>query len=296
MSLTSIRTISSFLQVEQSYTISFDYFKTNQHAFDASMRSTLTTWMLEVCEEEACTNQVFALSVNLLDRVICVLSDRIEKRHLQLIGIVCLFIASKLKSVESAAPHLDAAKLIDYTAHTFTLGELLEWEMFIMHTLKWDVAAICPNDYLEIFLSLESTNVNLTNEKMQLLHKHAYAFTALCATDYRFAFYPPSMIASACFLTALDGVVPSFELTSGISEYLAALIHTEVDFLQIVKELVKSLFKTNKSTQTEMSEKVYFSIHQEKKSLNESSLNPTKSKFSDQFKRRSSRRSGRMRG
>ena len=141
--------LTSMLKLEDSYTITHNYFTNyamnSTKALDVSMRTTLTTWMLEVCEEEQCTNDVFSLSVNLFDRLMCVLNKRVEKYHLQLFGIVCLFIASKLK----ANTNLTSLKLIDYTDNSVTLEELLEWELIILDKLKWDIAAICPNDYLE---------------------------------------------------------------------------------------------------------------------------------------------------
>ena len=84
--------LNKMLHIEDSYTIAHDYFtKTthnNRHCLDASMRSTLTTWMLEVCEEEQCTNDVFSLAVNIFDRFMCSLLSQsqmnVEKYHLQL--------------------------------------------------------------------------------------------------------------------------------------------------------------------------------------------------------------------
>ena len=183
-------TISNLLQVEESYMVSYDYFKDlSENNIDVSMRTTLTTWMLEVCEEENCTNEIFSLSVNLFDRLMCVLSKRVEKYHLQLLAIVCMFLAAKLKSNST----LTSLKLIDYTDNSVSLEEFLEWELVVLDKLKWDIAAICPNDYLDIFLSQYNAKLNLSREQMELVEKHSYAFTALCSTDFKFAFYPETV-------------------------------------------------------------------------------------------------------
>ena len=231
--------ISNLLQVEESYMVSYDYLKViSNNNIDVSMRTTLTTWMLEVCEEEQCTNEIYSLSVNLFDRLMCVLNNRVEKYHLQLFGIVCLFIAAKLKSITT----LTSTKLIDYTDNSINLEEFLEWELMVLDKLKWDIAAVCPNDYLEYFIQYYTNQLKLSQEQVELITKHSFAFTALCSTDFKFSFYPASMIASACFLTALNGITSN---NSSLIDDLAMLTQTDADFLQSVKESVEFLFKAS---------------------------------------------------
>ena len=225
--------------------LSFDYFKVASCNIDVDMRATLLAWMLEVCEEEEeCTNEIFSLAVNLFDRFMCFSYSRIDKTHLQLIGITCLLIASKLKSMS-----LDTIQLIEYTAHTFTLEELLAMEMCIMDSLKWDVLAVCPNDFLAVFL--DANELGLSQEEMKLLHKHSHAFTALCSIDFSFAFYSPSMIASACLLVALNGIVKQ-STTSHLNK-LAQVTQIDVDFLCHVTQQVKALFKPEYTSLSEQS-------------------------------------------
>jgi hypothetical protein len=241
----------NMLRLEETYTITHDYFNTStlKNRIDATMRSTLTTWMLEVCEEEQCTNDVFFLAVNIFDRFMCALNkcgtQNVEKYHLQLFGITCLFLAAKLKA--NTASMLNSIKLVDYTANSVTLGELLEWESIILDRLKWDIAAVCPNDYLEFFLHAYAPTNDLN--LLEQIKKHSYAFTALCATEFSIgAFQPASMIASACFLTALNSVCSQDECNRiGVS--LAELINADVDSLWTVREHVEDLFKRTQQQQ-----------------------------------------------
>ena len=310
-------TISSLLQVEDSYTLTFDYFKVVK-SIDTEMRSTLLTWMLEVCEEEKCTNDIFSLSVNLFDRFMASSSSSssiyIDKSHLQLIGITCLLIASKVKTSS-----LNSIKLIEYTAHTFTLDELLQFELLILDELKWDVASICSNDFLDaLFLLDEFKQLNLTQEQINLLHKHSHAFTALCSIDFTFAFYSPSIIALTCFMAALQGISNSSHLFT--STFFVDLFRVDLNLFVHVLDKVKSLFKAEfTSTQHQhqqqnetfqfdfslSSDESLFRLEMTQSDTN-SSISPStskfkaKNKFSSQMQQKSRksmrRRSGRARG
>ncbi len=138
-------------------------------------------------------------------------------------------------------------------------------EMCVMDSLKWDVLAVCPNDFLDAFLDV-ANEWGLSQDEMKLLHKHSHAFTALCSIDYSFAFYSPSMIASACLLVALNGI--STQSSSSILGKLSQLAQIDVDFLRHVTQQVKALFKsefTNLSDQQEVNmeeEELSFSLEQ----------------------------------
>jgi hypothetical protein len=163
--------LQNLLKLEDNYIISGSYFtRFESSKIDASMRYTLVTWMLEVCEEQKCTDDVFSLAVNIFDRLMC-LMHKVEKYHLQLFGTVCLFIASKLKS--NCVNKLNALQLIEYTDNSVTLEELLEWELVILDKLKWDVAGICANDFLEFYLHRLVSALNLDKDQAKQLKKHS---------------------------------------------------------------------------------------------------------------------------
>ena len=75
--------------------------------------------MLQVCEEQHQEEEVFPLSVNLLDRFLT--SVQTKKSRLQLLGCVCLFISSKLMDTVP----LTAEKLVMYTDFSITASDLL---------------------------------------------------------------------------------------------------------------------------------------------------------------------------
>lgn len=73
---------------------------------------------VQVSEEQRCQPDVYWLAVNYMDRFLGV--SPVSKCQLQLLGSVCLFLASKLKE---SVP-LTADKLVLYTDRSITYDQL----------------------------------------------------------------------------------------------------------------------------------------------------------------------------
>ena len=95
------------------------------------MRHVLANWMLEVCENQKCDQDVFVLAMSILDRFLSIQS--ISKRHLQLLGTVCMFISSKLR----CSSCLNAEVLVIYTDRSITIDELLVNNILLKSQLKF---------------------------------------------------------------------------------------------------------------------------------------------------------------
>ncbi|XP_052546524.1 G1/S-specific cyclin-D2 isoform X6 [Tympanuchus pallidicinctus] len=169
------RVLHNLLTIEERYLPQCSYFKCVQKDIQPFMRRMVATWMLEVCEEQKCEEEVFPLAMNYLDRFLAVVPTR--KCHLQLLGAVCMFLASKLKETIP----LTAEKLCIYTDNSIKPQELLEWELVVLGKLKWNLAAVTPHDFIEHILR----KLPLPKDKLVLIRKHAQTFIALCATGRR---------------------------------------------------------------------------------------------------------------
>ena len=102
------------------------------------MRRMVTTWMIEVCEEQNCQEEVFPLAVNYLDRFLSLVPTR--KCNLQLLSAVCMLIASKLKEETP----LSCEKLCIYSDNSITCQELLDWEILVLKNFKWCCLQLLP--------------------------------------------------------------------------------------------------------------------------------------------------------
>ncbi|XP_031462093.1 G1/S-specific cyclin-D2 isoform X2 [Phasianus colchicus] len=252
------RVLHNLLTIEERYLPQCSYFKCVQKDIQPFMRRMVATWMLEVCEEQKCEEEVFPLAMNYLDRFLAVVPTR--KCHLQLLGAVCMFLASKLKETIP----LTAEKLCIYTDNSIKPQELLEWELVVLGKLKWNLAAVTPHDFIEHILR----KLPLPKDKLVLIRKHAQTFIALCATgrrtwssleillqiyrinlDFNFAMYPPSMIATGSVGAAICGL----QLDDGdrslsgdsLTDFLAKITSTDVDCLKACQEQIESVLINN---------------------------------------------------
>jgi hypothetical protein len=116
---TDERSLKNLLNLEDYYRIQSNYFVYVQNEIKPWMRKMLAKWMLDVCKNQSREDDVFVLAMNILDRFLSLQS--IGKRHLQLLGTVCMFIAAKLRS----AQQFSAETLVIYTANSITIEELL---------------------------------------------------------------------------------------------------------------------------------------------------------------------------
>ncbi len=55
---------------------------------------------------------------------------------------------------------------------------LQEWELVVLGKLKWNLAAVTPNDFIEHIVR----RLPLPEDKLALIRKHVQTFIALCAT------------------------------------------------------------------------------------------------------------------
>ncbi|XP_077313198.1 G1/S-specific cyclin-D1-like [Lithobates pipiens] len=233
------RVLERLLTAQERYTPSPTYFQCVQREMHPYMRKMLTSWMLEVCEDQRCGEQVFPLAVNCLDRFLSLVP--VEKRQLQLLGATCLLLASKLKECQVITTEI----LCMYSDYSFTVTELRSMELLVLNKLKWDIEAVTPRDFLPYFLAL----LRLPAEKLQQVRKHSETFIALCTTDCTFIALPPSLVAAASLAAAVNGLRPEklgiAYSSLAITNYLAQAIHCDPNILRMCQEQIEASLESN---------------------------------------------------
>ncbi|XP_001370590.1 G1/S-specific cyclin-D3 isoform X1 [Monodelphis domestica] len=227
------RVLQSLLRLEERYVPRASYFQCVQRELKPHMRKMLAYWMLEVCEEQRCEEEVFPLAMNYLDRYLSCVPTR--KCHLQLLGAVCMLLASKLRETTP----LTMEKLCIYTDHSVTPHQLRDWEVIVLGRLKWDLAAVIAHDFLALILH----RLPVPMDRRALVKKHAQTFLALCATDYTFAMYPPSMIATGSIGAAVQGLAACPLSSDELTELLAGITGTDVDCLRACQEQIEAALR-----------------------------------------------------
>ncbi|KAK5848949.1 hypothetical protein PBY51_008628 [Eleginops maclovinus] len=233
------RVLQSLLTIEDRFLPQCSYFQRVQKDIQPYMRRMVAGWMHEVCEEEKTNEYVFPLAINYLDRYLAVVPTR--KSYLQLLGAVCIFLSSKLKDCRP----LSAEKLCVYTDNSISPRELLDWELVVLGKLKWNIASVIPNDFIEHIIR----RLPLPKEKLAIIRKHSETFIALCATDDRLAMNPPSMIATGSMGAAVCGLQlaqsdPRLS-RDNLTDLLAKITNTEVDCLRACQEQIERVLTTS---------------------------------------------------
>ncbi|KAJ5071768.1 cyclin-a2-4 [Anaeramoeba ignava] len=169
---------------ENSLQGSKDYFEKIQTQINPLMRKILINWISEICNEYNLHSETLYLAVNYIDRFLS--KNNITKRKLQLIGITCLFIASKYEEIYP--PDLD--EFVDLCAGTYSREEVLDCEIKLCNSLEFKLTALTAKHFLRRFIIASEYDF-----KLVLLANYLCELQLL---EYTFIQFSPSIIAASC--------------------------------------------------------------------------------------------------
>ncbi|XP_028408275.1 G2/mitotic-specific cyclin-A-like [Dendronephthya gigantea] len=217
-------------------------FMSGQPLINKSMRAILVDWLVEVAEEYHLVPETLFLTVNYIDRF---LSSNviIDPSKLQLVGVSCMLIASKLEEIYPP----EISEFVFITNSTYTGDEVRQMEHVILKSLVFDLAVPTALSFLERYEKSVMLPQRLS-EKLSHLTKY-YCEVVLQDADQQWT-YLPSLIAASSVALALSTLdcIPSFPLLAENSGYRLSdmkqciedmhniITHAEDTSLQAIKD------------------------------------------------------------
>ena len=164
----------------------------NQPNINERMRAILVDWLIEVHLKFKLGPETLYLTVNLMDRYLSV--KKVSRSKLQLVGVACLFIASKYEDIYF--PEL--RHLVYVCDRAYSGVEIVKMEGEILNALDYRVTIASPFPFLLRYL--EAGNAD------ELTGKRACHLLEGTLINYELLRYLPSQLASAAVLLARHAV------------------------------------------------------------------------------------------
>jgi hypothetical protein len=186
-------------QSEQKLIPWCNYMVDRQPDITTNMRAILVDWLVEVSQEYRLHNETLYLAINFLDRFLC--HQLVLRGRLQLVGITCLFIASKYE--EMTPQTVD--EFVYITDNTYNRVDVLEMERTILVALKFELTAVTSITFLRRYCKVLSLDAVTSDLAAFLLE--------LTLLDYFFMDARPSIVALGAVCVAVhhqkDGRFPA---------------------------------------------------------------------------------------
>lgn len=152
------------------------------------MRAILIDWLIEVHHKFDLRDETLFLTVNLIDRFLA--KQTVERKKLQLVGLVAMLLASKYEEV--LVPVVD--DLIFISDKAYSRKEVLQMEWLMLHTLQFTMSLPTAHVFMRRFLKAAQSD-----RKLELL---SFYLIELCLVEYEMLKYSPSFLAAAAIYTA----------------------------------------------------------------------------------------------
>ncbi|KAL3098751.1 hypothetical protein niasHT_024505 [Heterodera trifolii] len=169
-------------QLERRSPLDSDYLSTHK-TVDGRMRQILVDWLVHVQVRFKLTIETLSLSVHILDRALLALPG-INKTNLQLLGVTCIFIASKFEEV--VMPNVD--DYVYVAANMFKREDIMRMEPRVLSGLKFNLSVPYAVQFLRRYRFYASPSKNVW--------AFAKFVSEVAMVSYALAHFPPSVVAA----------------------------------------------------------------------------------------------------
>lgn len=200
-----------------------------QSQISGRMRSILVDWLVSVHQRFHLLQETLYLTVAILDRFLQ--ENKVERCKLQLVGVTCMFIASKYE--EMYAPEI--GDFVYITDNAYTKKEILKMECLILSVLEFNLGRPLPLHFLRRDSKAGNADV--------MMHTLAKYLMELTLPEYHMAHISPSQLAAAslCLAMKLLDKAPWTETLTYFSNY------DESQLKSVMKQLCILVLKIDSS-------------------------------------------------
>ncbi|KAG2135298.1 cyclin-like protein [Suillus clintonianus] len=175
--------IFKYMKLTELITLPNPEYMASQKELAWSMRGILLDWLVQVHARFRLLPETLFLCVNIIDRF---LSARVVSlAKLQLVGITCLFVASKVEEI--VAPSV--SHFLHCADSSYTESEILLAERYVLKTIDWNLSYPNPMHFLRRISKADDYDV-----KSRTMGKYLLEVGTL---EWRLLATPPSLVAAA---------------------------------------------------------------------------------------------------
>ncbi|TFK49439.1 hypothetical protein OE88DRAFT_1663020 [Heliocybe sulcata] len=169
-------------EVEQTTMPNPNYME-NQKELAWKMRAILTDWLIQIHFRFRLLPETLFLCTNIMDRFLSARVVSVAK--LQLVGITCLFIASKTEEIVSPS----VVNFLQCADSSYTDQDILQAERYVLKTLDWNLSYPNPIHFLRRVSKADDYDVQARTIGKYLME--------ISIVEWRLLPAPPSLLAAA---------------------------------------------------------------------------------------------------
>ncbi|KAJ9522204.1 hypothetical protein QJQ45_008037 [Haematococcus lacustris] len=174
---------------------------TEKESFTISrcQRRELVLWMLETVDHLGFCAETLHLAVNYFDRFVSQALLPGGHRFTALLGVTCLWTASKYEEVQSPT----ASEMVNIIADSYSVHQLLALEVSLLHGLHWELSHPTPLAFLHLYLQAMQVAPGALSCLADCLLELSLLDVGGSAVQQGSAALQPSRIAALALSTAL---------------------------------------------------------------------------------------------
>jgi len=206
-----------------------------RHKVTPALRGRMVDWMIEVLTNFKCDDQTFFLACSLLDRYFKGKAETREVQDLHIIGVTCMFIASKYEDIYP----LKMKMVYEKIAHKkLPIERIKALELDILRVIQYRIPAPCSFDFLKLYLKdvLDISVQKQSDKKKEpsLIERLSIYLAKMALHDYEICGKKPS-------IQAVGALYVSLKITEQLKKVSL-----------ITNELVVNLVKVSGATEEEI--------------------------------------------